>query len=461
MHLGWNVWTLVAVATDLFALTTAPSVLLRTRQRPTATLGWLLALFTLPLLGPAVWWLIGRNRLERRRVTRSRSPAGLAASLDTLGGVLEGCGPSGHPGVGPRRPGNQARLLVDAAEAYPVFFEGVAGAVRSVDVLFFSWQPDETGSRLRDHLAERAAAGVDVRVLVDGMGAHRADRAFFAPLLQAGGRVAWFQPPRILRRGFDLNFRNHRKLLMIDRSRAWIGGLNIGDEHLGAWHDLAAELRGPVVRDLFEVFADDWFFTTGEALALPPVVAAPGAAVCRVLASGPDDTVASTHDAFFLALTSARTSIRLMTPYFIPGEAIVAALRSAALRGVDVRLLLPASSGVLHDRVTRLAGRTWFPELLDPGIRIWEYGAGFLHAKALVVDEELTLLGSANLDSRSFRLNFELSCAVHDKAFATRLGAVFDEDLLRSNEVVGAALEAEPLSQRIVAATLRLAAPLL
>jgi len=264
MDLGWNLWTVVALGSDLLAVLTAPSVLLRRQGRPTASLGWLLALFTLPALGPALWWLFGRNRLERRRAARCLARAELAAAVHAPAGVLECCDGGGSPGVSPRRPGNTVRLLVDAKAAYPAFLAAVEAAERSVEVLFYIWQPDETGARLRDLLAERASAGISVRVLVDGLGAHRADRAFFAPLRAAGGRVAWFQPPRVLRRGLDLNFRNHRKLLLVDRRHAWVGGINIGDEHLGAWHDLAIGLRGPVVRDLFEVFADDRYFTTGE-----------------------------------------------------------------------------------------------------------------------------------------------------------------------------------------------------
>lgn len=461
MDLGWNLWSFVAVGSDLLALLTAPSVLLRRSGRPTAALGWILALFTLPALGPALWWMIGRSRVERRSADRCRSRATLAATTSAAEGVLDCCTPAGSPGVSPRRHGTSAALLVDAAQAYPAFEAAIGAARQSIEVMFYIWQPDGAGARLRDRLAARAAAGIDVRVLVDGFGARRADRRFFAPLIERGGRVAWFRPPHLLRRGFDLNFRNHRKLLLIDHGRAWIGGLNVGDEHLSEWHDLAVELDGPVVRDLFEVFADDWFFTTGEELPLPAPRAGTGAATVRALASGPDVTVNATRDAFFIALTSARVQIRLMTPYFIPDEAILQALRTAALQGVDVRLLLPSSATTAHERLTLRAARTWFPELLDAGVRIWEYEGGFLHAKALVVDDDLVLLGSANLDTRSFRLNFELSTVIRDPGLAAAVTEVFRADLDRSREVVRAALERRSFGARLVDASLRLGSPLL
>lgn len=461
MDLGWNAWTFVAIGSDLFLFATLPSVLLRRRSSPASTVAWLLALSMLPLLGPALWWLIGQNRMERTRLARCRARARLARVCEGAGGMVGCCAPDGSPGISPQRSGNRVQLLVDAGAAYPDFEHGVTGAERSVHAMFYIWQPDEFGTRLRDLLASRAAAGVEVRVLVDAIGSPYANRRFFAPLLDAGGRVSWFQPPRMLRRGFNLNHRNHRKLLLVDGRRAWIGGLNIGDEHLHGWHDLAVRLEGPAVRDLSEVFIDDWHFAAGEVLNLASRATDSGTVTCRVLASGPDDTTHATHDAIFMALTRAQTSIWAITPYFIPGDAIAVALRTAALRGLDVRLLLPSASGTWHDRWTRLAGRTWYPDLLEAGVRIWEYGDGFLHAKAIVVDDELGILGSANLDTRSLRLNFELSGVFHGSELASELKTLFEADLRVALEVELSSLDSEPLHRRLFASALRLGSPLL
>lgn len=469
MDWGWNGWTLLGVGSDLLAFASLPSILLRRRGRPVAALGWLLAVFTLPLVGAALWWLLGRTQLAHRRRRRQEARARLCriGPQAVEGGLLACCTPDGEAGAGPWRVGNEVRLLVDAKQAYPRIEELIGGADRSIELLFFVWRPDTIGRRWRDLLTERARAGVRVRLLVDGFGSSAADRFFFAPLIDAGGAVRWFLPPRLLRRGFDLNFRNHRKLVVVDGERAIAGGLNVGDEHVGAWHDLMFEVRGPTVDDLREVFLDDWYFVTGEstlptaAVPTSPPPDASGLVECQVLASGPDQRDNTSLDALFELLAQATDRAWLMTPYFVPDPAIVQALRAASIRGADVRLLLPRRVRAWGDRLTRTASRSWFDELLRSGVRIDEFEPAFVHAKALLVDEELVLIGSANIDSRSLRLNFELGCLIRSVELNRDLAELFEGDLVDATPVPEDFAQREGRLQALTSSALHLLSPLL
>ena len=458
MPWGWNLWTVVSLISDVLALATAPSVLLRRRSQPRPALGWLLAVFALPVLGAGLWWLFGRSRLERRRRMRRGSRVDLCdRATPADGGRLACCEPSGAPGSPPWREGGAVSLVVDGPEVYAAIEGLIEEARSSVEVMFYIWRNDEAGRRFRDLLAARASEGVSVRVLVDAVGSASLPRRFWSTLEDSGGRVARFQPPRLLRRGFDLNLRNHRKLVVADGVRSWVGGLNIGDEHLGAWHDLGVLIEGGSAPDLREVFLDDWFFATGEP-ELPPArvpFGADGRARTRVLASGPDEVENTTRAALFDGISAARSRVWLLTPYFAPDAALLEALCGAARRGLDVRVLLPAAGFTLGDRLAVLAGRSYWERLVRSGVRVCLHQRGFAHAKAAILDTT-SLVGSANYDERSLRLNFELGVLVDDEELLGTLGAVFSRDFAEARE-----LDADSMSSGRVEALLSSAAHLL
>ncbi len=488
-----NAWAIFGLVVYLLALLSIPSVLLKRRGRPQAALGWVMVLFFVPGLGLFLWWAIGRRHLVRRRRRRRLAAEKLSLRLTELRAELPAV-PEADWDVMPFRclpseeaewafaptTGNQVELLVDAEQAYPAIEQMIADATHHIHILFYIWQNDATGRHFRDLLIEKARAGVEVRLLFDAVGGSNVRRGgFMDPLRASGAQVAAFMPPRIFKRSLDLNFRNHRKIVVADGCCAFVGGLNIGDEYRENWHDTGVKLQGPVVDQLQEVFADDWHFATGEDFTQTGYFAGgcgvgdsqPGdghpsdgqaapreRAICGIVASGPHSEFNFTREAFFIALNNAKKRIWITTPYFIPDQSIMASIRSAVFRGVDVRMLVPARGDHL---LVHLAGRSYYPDLLRSGVRIFEYRGAVLHAKTVVLDDDLSIVGSANMDIRSFRLNFEVNCFVKCGELTAQLAELFERDLGKSRETSLAEVEQTSYVQRLGEAVAHLLSPLL
>ncbi len=438
-------WLLAAWAAYLLLL--GGWIILQKRE-PVATLSWLLGLALLPYLGFFVYHVFGPQRIHRQRLRRARSRASLqrepeapdpahadAAELARLGAATTGLPPSSA---------REVRLLVDGAAKYQALLADIGAATKHVHLEYYIYEPDRTGTALRDALVERARAGVQVRLLVDAIGSGRA-RRFFGPLLEAGGELAWFHPMRFgqfWRRPWA-NLRTHRKIVVIDGTVAYTGGMNVTDEQderLGdtAYRDLHLRLEGDVVRRLQLVFCEDWAYATGDRDFLScvvrdtPVEPAPGPVRAQVLVSGPDSPWEAIHRMHVSAIQAAKKRVWMTTPYFVPGEAAMMALTSAALAGLDVRLLVPRDS---DSKLVTLAARSYFGQLLVAGVKVYEYGPRMLHSKTLLVDDELALIGSANFDHRSFRLNFEVSVLFDDPGIADQLATLIEGELAHAPRV--------------------------
>ncbi|MCX7808252.1 MAG: phospholipase D-like domain-containing protein, partial [Deltaproteobacteria bacterium] len=273
-------------------------------------------------------------------------------------------------------------------------------------------------------------------------GSYRLPRQRLEALVRAGGRVAWFNPVRGVRWRFA-NFRTHRKILIIDGMHAFTGGMNISAKQAKsfsrelAWRDTHLGLSGPVVRVLQRIFFEDWYFASGELIpAKPEFFIKPtcpeGGILVQIIGSGPDRDLSPIHAFLCSAIGQAKERIWLTTPYFVPDEAALSALLNAGLRGVDVRVILPKSS---DSRLVDLAARSYFPDLVRGRIRFFEYQPRFIHAKSVVIDRELAIIGTANFDNRSFRLNFEVMAVVYDEGVNSELGKAFLMDLQNSKEV--------------------------
>ena len=304
-----------------------------------------------------------------------------------------------------------------------------------------------------------------VRLLLDAIGSGKTNRDFLRPLVEAGGEVAWFHPLRL--RWFWqrpwLNLRTHRKIVVIDDAIAYTGGINITDEEderlrPDAYRDLHLRLTGEVVRALQLVFVEDWAYATGTPPWLPPAPACEAGDIpAQTLVSGPDSSWEAIHRLHVGAIHAARRRVWLVTPYFVPGEAAMMALTSAALGGLDVRLLVPKLS---DSRIVTWAARSYFDELLVAGVKVYEYGPRLLHTKALLVDDDLALIGSANFDHRSFRLNFEVSMLFRDAGIAAELARLVEGEFTSAPRVHRD--RARPLWRaRLPEALARLVSPLL
>lgn len=406
------------------------------KREPAATLAWLIGLAALPYLGFLVYYVFGPQKIDRQRLRRNRSrralpalPAAIAASDEAVEMARMVTATTGLPPTS----ATAAAVLVDGAAKYRALLEAVAGARDHIHLEYYIFEPDRTGAALRDALVAKAREGVRVRLLLDAVGSSAVRRSFLQPLLDAGGEVAWFHPMRL--RWFWkrpwVNLRNHRKLVVIDDRIGFTGGINISDEqdeHLcgTAYRDLHIRLEGRVVRELQLVFVEDWAYATGTApLPLSGFDPGRGPIATQVVTSGPDSSWEAIHRAHVGAIHAARRRVWLMTPYFVPGEAAMMALTSAALGGLDVRLMVPRMS---DSRLVTYAARSYYDRLLAAGVAIHEYGPRLLHSKVLVCDEDLAIIGSANFDHRSFRLNFELSLLVRDPALVATLARVVEHD---------------------------------
>jgi len=473
---------LAVVAGYLLALLTILRIVLQ-RREPTATLAWVLGIILLPYLGVVFYVLVGRRRLNRRVRQRRVRAAVLEPHLDRVGvGVADLVVPSAPDylcqpqerelitlsnRIGLRYPtcGNDVKLLV-ANRTYDALEAAIEQATDHIHMLYYIFEQDGTGAHFRDLLIRKVKQGVTVRLLTDGVGSFGASM-FMIPLTQVGGKFAEFLPVGQLSRRWHPNLRNHRKIVVVDGKVGFTGGVNIGDEYtgrkrrVGPWRDSHIQIRGPAVNHLQEVFAEDWFFATGEDLIDErwfPEQEPLGDLMVQIIASGPDTDTQPLHRIFFTAITSAQSRVYLTTPYFVPDQAVLVALETASLRGVDVRLLLPHRSDM---RLVLHAGRSYYQELTDSGVEVHEYLPGVLHAKTMVVDDRWATVGSANMDIRSFKLNFEVNAVIYGPEFAGQLAQQFEQDLTRSREITAEMLQNKGLGSRMAEGLARVLSPVL
>jgi cardiolipin synthase len=440
------------------------------KREPVATLSWLISLAALPYLGFLIYHVFGPQKITRHRLRRARARVELpghdadgdpdSAELARLGHAVTGLPPTTARSV---------ELLVDGAATYAALLDAVRSARHHVHLEYYIYQPVHTGRALRDALLERARAGVAVRVLLDAVGSSKTPSSFFSELTEAGGELSWFHPMhfgRIWERPW-LNLRTHRKIVVVDGRIGFAGGINITDEEneglrADAYRDLHLRLEGDVVRSLQLVFAEDWVYATGKRDFLGELAKSmpdprPGSIAAQVITSGPDSDWEAIHRLHVGAIHAARNRVWLVTPYFVPGEAAKMALTSAAFAGIDVRLLVPRQS---DSRLVTFAARSYFDTLLAAGVKVYEYGPRMLHTKALLVDDDLCMIGSANFDSRSFRLNFEVCLLFRDPAVAAGLARLIEHEFANAPRVREE--RARPFLQaRLPEAFARLLSPLL
>lgn len=454
--------------------------LLLRHKEPLATLAWLQGILFLPFFGSALYLAFGAGSIQRKRYRRRRK---LARSTESSPGAppVDAVDPSAFPegpwrdalavakSAAPRPPtgGNAIRIFDNVSEMYDALAEAVRRARRHVHFEFYLFQPDHTGRRFLSLLEEKAREGVEVRLLLDAVGSRSLQERHLLPLLRAGGAVGWFLPLRAFPKVLSVHLRNHRKIAVIDGAVAFTGGANIGDEYRGRrarrahWRDTHLRVEGPAVLQLQEVFAEDWWFATDRRLQKDHYFPEPrraGKDVVHVVPSGPDDPAEAIHANLFHAIATARERVWIETPYFVPDAPIAAALESAARRGVDVRLLVPERSD--HPLVDR-AGESFLPRLLGAGVKAFRYEAGILHSKLVAIDGRWGILGSANMDIRSFRINFEVNLIAFSADVTRRIESIFQRDLVQSHPVGLSDLASTPLQHQLTVAACRLLAPIL
>ncbi len=461
-HLWFGISTLWA----LYIVLLCVWVVLQKRDAA-ATLSWLFALAFLPVLGFVIYHFFGPQRIRRQQSKRLRSKALLGkparadsddsqSALSRLVEVSSGFAASSA---------KDAKLLVGGVACFTAMLDAIAKAKHHVHLEYYIFEPDKTGTQFRDALIECVKRGVKVRLLLDAIGSSRVGPSFLQPLLLAGAEVAFFHRTHFRWRGLwrpKINLRSHRKIVVIDGITGYTGGINItDDENEGlsklAYRDLHIAVTGDVVRWLQLAFLEDWVYA-GKHLPKDPELfceLSQAKLKAQIIPAGPDNNWESIHYAHVFSISHAMQRVWLATPYFVPSEAARMALISAALRGLDVRLIVPVRS---DSRLVDAAARSYFDELLAAGIHIYYYPR-MLHTKALLVDEETLILGSANFDNRSFRLNFELCILLEDSQLASALSKVLQDDMNKSKKVPK--LRVQAFSSRLFEAFARLLSPLL
>lgn len=480
--------TLVGLGHLLLAVGLSLDILLH-KQRPVSAVLWLAVVWAFPYLGALAYLSFGVDRVRRGARARSsaialveerarQEPALSWLAVDET--HRPGDHPASHifratdPAVRPNRVlrGNRAELLVDGDEFYPALFEQVAAARSSIHVQTFIFARDRLGTDLRDRLAARAREGVQVRVLYDRFGSTLAHLSrFFRPLRRAGAEVYSISQANPLKGRFQINLRNHRKLVVVDGRVGFVGGMNFAEKNLSDYagrgsqdRDYQVRLEGPAVADLQLQFVEDWHFASRQDperffnADYFPEVEPVGQALVQVVPGAPEPDGKGLMEAFFGAIVGAERSVSIVTPYFIPDEPILQALRYAALRGVRVRIVLPERSNHWY---TAYAARALYEPLLEAGARIFERKPPFVHAKALAVDGVYAMLGSANLDYRSLHLSFELNLEVADEEFVYALSRQLDAEVEVSREVTLEAHRARSLIRRLAENFCRLFQPVL
>jgi cardiolipin synthase len=459
------------VAVALAALTASGHAVIYKRDSRSAAI-WVLVIWILPALGPVAYALLGVNRVERRAarmrrgMVRHRTDAQFPPSepgthftpLARLVGQVVGR---------PLLPGNAIEPLVDGGNAFSAMLVAINGSQTSVAMSSYIFDGDGIGAEFVNALADAARRGVEVRVLIDDVDARWSTSSAVKPLRKRGVNVAVFNPPLVPARLHALNLRNHRKILVVDGALGFTGGLNVDCRYWRpeapeqAFRDLHFRLRGPVVAQLMEVFADDWQFTTDEALRGPkwfPPLAEAGGCLARAIEAGPDEAFERVRWAILGGLNAAQRSIKILTPYFIPDQTLIAALDAAALRGVEVDIVIPETSDLPHVHWA-MFGQLW--QVLDHGCRVWTRPGAFDHSKLLVIDGAWTLLGSANWDARSLRLNFEVDVECYSVELGAHLDGLIQARISASRALTLEAIDARSLPLKLRDGLARLFAPYL
>ncbi len=475
---GWGLFVVYALG-----FVTAVDAIMNSRTPQGAT-AWVFALATIPLAALPLYWILGRFKFTDYLDALRNFDSQIADGLETatrgplkpflLDGESESAdgrevgemGAFDRMATLPFTHGNDVQLLVDGDATFEALFAAIDAAERYVLTQFYIVHDDDIGQRYKQYLIDAARRGVEVRFLYDSVGSWKLPRRYKRELEAAGVCICPFTGPRNWLKKLRLNFRNHRKITVVDGRVGFVGGLNVGDEYLGNtkafphWRDTHLRVEGPVVQGLQLSFARDWFYGTREEL--DGLEWAPTAAeadrTALVLASGPADELETCGLLYTHAIESAEERVWIATPYFIPDGRVLGALQLAALRGVDVRVIMPRES---DSRLFTYVPYAYLPEVERAGVKVFLYEPGFMHQKVALVDRDFACVGTANFDNRSFRLNFEATVVTRDADTCDDVASMLEADFARATPISQQDLEDKSFAFRFAANATQLLAPVL
>lgn len=464
----------------------ATAVIFLERRNATATWAWLMVLYFVPVLGFVLYLILGQ-KVRKRKLSKllGDNERVIQVALESQQAELKARSlfPEDSEfaeyqdliylnlttGLALYTNNNILDIYTDGRQKFDALIADIEAAEHHIHLVYYIVRDDELGRRLMRALTAKAAAGVEVRFLYDHIGSSWLPDRFFKKFRAAGGKEAAFFPSRIPYLNLKINYRNHRKLAIIDGKTGYIGGFNIGDEylglnkHFGEWRDTHLKVRGGAVLQMQAQFLLDWNLAAAGKMQLsdmyfPDPRGVSGHIGMQLVASGPDTEYQEIKNAYIKMIYAARCSVCLQTPYFVPDDSLLTALRVAALSGVEVSIMLPSKPDHFF---VYWATQSYLGELLASGIKVYLYEKGFLHAKTLVVDSNVASVGTANLDIRSFKLNFEMNAFIYDSETAERLMEIFRHDIKDSRLLTQEAYDERPLFNRFRESVSRLLSPIL
>lgn len=452
-----DIKTLVTVCYVIF-VASAIAVVIYDRRDPVKALAWILVISFVPILGIVIYIVFGRNHRKEKLFNRKelrdleqidclcrdqlkellnpdRMLAGdVSDNRDIITLLL-----NNNRALLTMK--NRVRILNNGKETFAALFESLRNATSSIHLEYYIFEADRIGRRIGRILMEKAKAGVSVRLIYDDVGSWNLKYSYVKKLRAAGVEVGCFMPVAFPWLTSKVNYRNHRKIAVIDGKVAYTGGINIAERYLtgtrmGPWRDTHLKIEGEATHMLQTIFITDWYFVSGKLLPADetyfPKPKITQITPLQIASSGPDSDWASIMQAFFAAMTRAQKYIYISTPYFLPNQAILTALKVAALSGIDVRIMIPSRS---DSKIVYWASRSYISELIEAGIRVYFYRKGFNHSKLMIIDGKFCSVGSANMDIRSFEDNFEVSAVIYDRKTSRQLEAVFMRDLDNCTEI--------------------------
>ncbi len=471
----WDIAYVVLLVVYFYTIFTTIAFLLFENRNPVKSIAWIFVLLFVPVMGFVCYILIGKKFRTRHIISKRslrlmelyeasghRDVSALPLTTAQRSLVNLAMGNSDAPFF----EGNSVKIFTDATQLYDKIIEDIENAKHHISLEYYVFCPDKIGRRVMDALKRKAKEGVKVRVIIDDVGSWPFKKKHEEEMTAAGIEMGRFLEARLPFINSRVNYRNHRKILVVDGVVGYTGGVNIADRYIdglkwGCWRDTHIRYEGAVVLGLQKVFFEDWYFVRQSLVddsVYYPEPKRTGEVKIQTVVSGPDMQWESIMQLFVKAFATATKRIFIETPYFLPPESLITTLQSAALAGVDVRLILPRRSDA---PVTLKSSYSYLDEMFKAGIKIYFYHPGFIHSKITVVDDDISFVGSANMDFRSFEQNFELNTIIYDKTVTAQLTDIFEKDLSDSLKIEESTWKSRPRRQKIAESLSRLCSPLL
>lgn len=450
-------------------------VVISENRNPLKTISWVLVLLLLPLVGLIFYYFFGEDHRKQKLISRKMHKKLNRKTLERIELRESLNAPTQYKGLinllnkqnnCPLYGGNKITFYSDGNAKFEALFEEIKKATKHIHIQYYIFMDDEIGHQLKELLISKAKEGVEVRVLYDAMGSWKAKKKFFKEMELAGIQVTPFLKVAFPILTSRVNYRNHRKVVVIDGEVGFMGGMNVADRYIngngsGIWRDSHFKLEGKAVHALQISFAIDWYASCNEFLVSNlyfPQLESAGDNLMQIATSGPTGEFKEIHQGIFHAIANAKEYIYIQTPYLIPTDALMLAIQTAAMSGVDVRIMIPEKSDTTF---VQIASMSFIRDFLDSKVKILFFTAGFIHSKLMVIDDELTITGSANMDVRSFEHNFEIDAFIYNKDTALQAKEIFLDDMTYCDTIDLETWNKRPRHKRFAESFLRLFTPLL